>query len=230
MGGGAELRRHSAVAIALLALSAAFAATSGAEAATPLAAELGPQVALTEPSNGYVGRISVAPDHAPIGTPVTVSGQGLPAGQDFEPRLAHRQRQLEGRRRRVSRPRVHPGRLPDRDSEKRRVGPLHDDVHGAGRFRLHARRRAAAGQPACWTQAGFSIDMTMKLQASGSRTGRLADRDRGQGHRLARAAGELDAALRQQIHGVDVGGDDARHRAFQHPGDRPHRTGTFSRC
>src|SRR5579871_1156743 len=85
MGGGAETRRPSAIACALSAVCAlSFAATGGARATTPLAAELGPQVTLTEPANGYVGRIAVAPGHGPVGTPVTVSGQGLPPGQDFE--------------------------------------------------------------------------------------------------------------------------------------------------
>jgi hypothetical protein len=78
---GAEYGRLGAAAFLLLAVSAVSSVT---RAATPLAAELGPQVGLSEPANGYVGRINVAPEHGQIGTPLTVSGQGLPAEQDFE--------------------------------------------------------------------------------------------------------------------------------------------------
>jgi hypothetical protein len=68
-------------AFALLALSMAI---HGPAAAAPLAAELGPEVSLAQPSGGYVGRMTVAPDHGPIGTPVTVTAGGLPAEQEFE--------------------------------------------------------------------------------------------------------------------------------------------------
>jgi hypothetical protein len=69
---------------ALFALSGlAFVTPHGALAAS-LAAELGPQVSLAVPSGGYVGRLSVAPAHAPVGTPVTVTGQGFPSDQDFD--------------------------------------------------------------------------------------------------------------------------------------------------
>ena len=73
--------RLSAAACALIALS--LSGVSGARAA-PLAADLGPVVALGEPSGGFVGRLSVTPEHGPVGTPVTVSGQGLPPGQDID--------------------------------------------------------------------------------------------------------------------------------------------------
>src|ERR1700682_4777069 len=64
--------------LSVLALSAA------AAAAAPQAAEFGPEVALTTPSNGYVGRLSVAPEHGPVGAPVTVTGQGFPAEQELD--------------------------------------------------------------------------------------------------------------------------------------------------
>jgi hypothetical protein len=51
--------------------------------ASPVAT-LGPEVAVGEPSNGYVGQIDVMPAHAPAGTPVTVSAAGLPPGQEFQ--------------------------------------------------------------------------------------------------------------------------------------------------
>jgi len=62
---------------------AAFAAPYSVLAA-PLAAELGQQVALTVPSDGYVGRLSVTPAHAPVGALVMVSGQGFPPEQEFD--------------------------------------------------------------------------------------------------------------------------------------------------
>src|ERR1700724_1439246 len=49
-----------------------------------LAEALGPEVAIGEPSGGYVGRLIVAPDHGPTGTPLTVTAEGLPAGEEFQ--------------------------------------------------------------------------------------------------------------------------------------------------
>src|SRR5262249_14223920 len=77
--------RLSARACALFSLSIlALSAAATTAAAAPLAAELGPQVALVTPRDGYVGRLSVAPLHAPIGTPVTVTGQGFPPEQSLD--------------------------------------------------------------------------------------------------------------------------------------------------
>lgn len=53
-------------------------------AAAPRAAELGPEAPLAEPSGGFVGRLKVSPEHGPVGTPVTVTGEGFPAGQDID--------------------------------------------------------------------------------------------------------------------------------------------------
>jgi hypothetical protein len=52
--------------------------------AAPKAAALGPEVALSAPRDGYVGRLDVTPLHGPIGTQVTVTGNNLPANQDFQ--------------------------------------------------------------------------------------------------------------------------------------------------
>src|SRR5262249_55603789 len=56
---------------------------SGARGAAP-AADLGPEVALTEPSGGYLGKLRVTPEHGPAGTPLTVTGEGFPVGQQLE--------------------------------------------------------------------------------------------------------------------------------------------------
>ncbi len=52
--------------------------------AAPRAADLGPEVALTEPSDGFVGRLSVSPKNGPVGTPLTVTGEGFPPEQELE--------------------------------------------------------------------------------------------------------------------------------------------------
>ena len=53
-------------------------------AAPRLAEPLGPEVAIGEPSGGYVGRLIVAPEHGPTGTPLTVTAEGLPPGEEFQ--------------------------------------------------------------------------------------------------------------------------------------------------
>src|SRR5689334_12566353 len=50
----------------------------------PSAASLGPEVALAEPTGGYVGRLEVTPMHGPSGTRVTVTAQQLPPNQEFQ--------------------------------------------------------------------------------------------------------------------------------------------------
>jgi len=66
---------------ALLSLSLAPQSPS---AAPHLAEALGREVAIGEPSGGYVGRLIVAPEHGPTGTPVTVTAEGLPAEEEFQ--------------------------------------------------------------------------------------------------------------------------------------------------
>src|SRR5262245_53330724 len=52
--------------------------------AVPLAPELGPEVAIGEPLGGYVGRLFVSPEHGPAVTPVMVTADRLPAGEEFQ--------------------------------------------------------------------------------------------------------------------------------------------------
>lgn len=66
------------IATAMMAASSAYAGP------VMKAAELGPVAPLVEPSGGFVGRLSLEPGSGPVGTPVTVYGQGLPAGQEFD--------------------------------------------------------------------------------------------------------------------------------------------------
>ena len=64
------LRRPLRIVTATLALFLTFEA---AAAEIPVAAALGPTVSVGTPSAGYVGRLTLAPDHGPVGTPVTSS-------------------------------------------------------------------------------------------------------------------------------------------------------------
>jgi len=73
-----------ACAIMATALFGAALLCSAESAAAPAAATLGPEVAIGEASNGYVGRLDVAPEHAPAGAPVALSAEGLPPGQEFQ--------------------------------------------------------------------------------------------------------------------------------------------------
>lgn len=70
----------AAIGAALLALVVSLDAQAGG---IPLAAELGPEVSLAEPSGGFVGRLNVTPGQGPIGTLATVTAEGLPANQEF---------------------------------------------------------------------------------------------------------------------------------------------------
>jgi hypothetical protein len=72
--------KFALIALALVA-SAILADTS---AAAPLAAQLGPEVAITRPRDGFVGRLDVAPLNGPAGTTVTVTADQLPPNQDLQ--------------------------------------------------------------------------------------------------------------------------------------------------
>src|SRR5258705_824167 len=64
-----------------LALLTCLIATDGFTA--PLPSQLGPEVAITRPRDGYVGRLNVAPENGPAGTEVTVTADQLPPNQEL---------------------------------------------------------------------------------------------------------------------------------------------------
>src|SRR5436309_861824 len=131
-------------------------------AAARLAEALGPEVAIGEPSGGYVGRLVVTPEHGPAGTPLTVTAEGLPAGEEFQ--LVWRtvdgawkvtEAEYHGREYRAVAYEIakaktdHAGRLSATFAVPEDFGFMHDIVLQQG-GRL-------------FTQTGFSIDMTVEI-------------------------------------------------------------------
>jgi hypothetical protein len=72
--------RLAGLACALVVLALSSAAPSVAAPASAL----GPEVKVSKPRDGYVGRMDVSPEHGPAGTPVTVTAEGLPPGEEFQ--------------------------------------------------------------------------------------------------------------------------------------------------
>jgi hypothetical protein len=154
-----EIRRAVALACALVAFTLV---SSSAGLAAPRAADFGPEVTLAEPSGGYVGRLSLTPVNGPVGTPVSVSGEGFPPeqevqlvwttvkgswkvtiaeyfGREFKP-VAYQIAKLKTDK---------DGRIAARFEAPEDFGFGHDVVVQQGTRLL--------------TQAGFNIDMTVKL-------------------------------------------------------------------
>ena len=113
---GVGYGRTMALACALFALACSF---DGRALAAPRASDLGTEVAMAEPSGGFVGRLEVTPLNGPVGTPLTVTGDRLPSRAGVRSCLANCEGQLEGHDRRISWPRIHAGRLSHRDGEER---------------------------------------------------------------------------------------------------------------
>jgi hypothetical protein len=157
-----------AIAASVAALCIAAPARAAAPlAAAPLASALGPEASEAQPAGGFVGKLGLAPDHAPEGTPIVVTASGLPADQDFD--LVWRtvkgswkaaDGEYHGRDYKPVGYRIaslrsdSAGKLEARFTAPEDFGFMHDIVlqQGAREF----------------TQAGFSLDMTMAMSpASG---------------------------------------------------------------
>jgi hypothetical protein len=74
----------TARALILLAAVLAVPSLGASRADAALATDFGPEVAAAQPANGFVGKLSVAPLHASEGADITVSGDALPANQEFD--------------------------------------------------------------------------------------------------------------------------------------------------
>ena len=74
----------AARALLLLAAVAAVPGLGASRAEAALASDFGPEMAAAQPANGFVGKLNVAPLHASEGAAVTVSGEALPAHQEFD--------------------------------------------------------------------------------------------------------------------------------------------------
>ena len=74
--------RLGARAFALAAASLILSAV--AAGAAPLPSALGPEVPAATMSGSFVGHIKVSPTHGPVGTPVTVTADGLPANSEVQ--------------------------------------------------------------------------------------------------------------------------------------------------
>src|SRR6516165_8908540 len=61
-----------------------FLAGSVSAAPAPLASALGPEVALAEPRDGFIGTLNVAPENGHAGTSLAVTAEHLPPGQEFQ--------------------------------------------------------------------------------------------------------------------------------------------------
>jgi hypothetical protein len=152
--------RHAAMAAAVL-LMGLVASAVNAQGLSPAAA-LGPEVTVGKPESGYIGQLTVTPDHGPVGTPVKVAGDGLPPNQEFE--LIWRT--VNGR-----------WKVAQAQYLGREYTPIAYQIarvrtDGAGRFATTFRTPEDFGfshdiivqqGQRVFTQAGFSIDMSVSL-------------------------------------------------------------------
>jgi len=145
-----------------LAAAVLLAVLPGAGNAAPAPDALGPAVAVGTPAGGYVGELSLVPEHGPVGTRVRVDASGLPPGENFElvwrtvaGRWKVRGAEYRGRDYRPVAYRIATvrsdaaGKLSAKFTAPDDFGFQHDVVLQKG-GRLY-------------TQAGFAIDMTVEI-------------------------------------------------------------------
>lgn len=71
------------LAVATALLSLLLLAPVQAKSASP-AAELGDEIAVGQPKDGYLGQLTLSPDHGPAGTPIAVAAAHLPPNHNFD--------------------------------------------------------------------------------------------------------------------------------------------------
>src|ERR1700722_12829359 len=160
MSSGAPAGAHCALVAFSLVAFAGLGPTPSA--AAPLASALGPEVVLAEPQDGFVGSLNVTPENGPAGTPLTVTAEKLPPNQEF---------QLVWRTVKGS------WKVADAEYHGRDYQPVAYEIakvksDQAGRLTAKFVTPEDFGfvhdivlqQPdRMFTQAGFSIDMTVKI-------------------------------------------------------------------
>jgi hypothetical protein len=123
---------------------------------------LGAQTSIAHGVGGFVGRMTVSPDHGVVGTPISVEATGLPPNESFD--LAWRT--VEGS-----------WRVADGSYHGRRYEPssylvAHVKSDGSGRLAAHFDAPKDFGfshdvvlqqNDRLFTQAAFSIDMSIKI-------------------------------------------------------------------
>ncbi|HVB17178.1 MAG TPA: hypothetical protein VNF04_11625 [Stellaceae bacterium] len=151
-------RRFSSAAVCVAVLTIA----GSAAAAAPLASALGPEAVTAQPAGGFVGTLSVVPAHAPEGTPIAVTASGLPPDESFD--LVWRT--VTGSWKAAD------GEYHGRNYQPvgYRVATVRSDAGGKLAARFIAPEDFGFGHDIVlqqgareFTQAGFSLDMTVKM-------------------------------------------------------------------
>jgi hypothetical protein len=152
----------AARALTLLAAFLAVPSLGASHAEAALASDFGPEVAAAQPANGFTGKLTVAPLHASEGTNVAVSGEALPANQEFD--LVWRT--VKGSWKAAN------GEYRGRDYAPAGYRIAHVTTDAAGKFAAHFVAPDDFGfqhdivlqqGTKLFTQAGFNLDMMMKV-------------------------------------------------------------------
>jgi len=126
------------------------------------AAQLGPEVAIAEPRDGFVGRLDITPYNGPAGTPLSITAERLPPNQEFQ--LVWRT--VKGKWK-VDNAEYH-GR--EYDPVAYQIAKLKSDAAGKLTYKFEAPEDfgfvhdIVLQQPdRMFTQVGFSVDMTIDI-------------------------------------------------------------------